>query len=158
MNIKEIALFAWLPFLAADIGGILGGYLCPFFMKYFKMSVLNSRLAGVVVGALCMIGPDCIGLAANPYTAIVLFSLGGFAHQMISALINCLGADVFEHHEVATATGFIGTAAMADEGWHNYPAQRGDAAVQRRCARARLCPVPAEVGLFQRRVSSRTTV
>jgi ACS family hexuronate transporter-like MFS transporter len=35
MNIKEIALFAWLPFLAADIGGILGGYLCPFFMKYF---------------------------------------------------------------------------------------------------------------------------
>jgi ACS family hexuronate transporter-like MFS transporter len=45
MNIKEIALFAWLPFLAADIGGILGGYLCPFFMEYFKMSVLNSRLA-----------------------------------------------------------------------------------------------------------------
>jgi hypothetical protein len=89
MNIKEIALFAWLPFLAADIGGILGGYLCPFFMKYFKMSVLNSRLAGVVVGALCMIGPGCIGLAANPYTAIALFSLGGFAHQMISALINC---------------------------------------------------------------------
>ena len=51
MNIKEIALFAWLPFLAADIGGILGGYLCPFFMENFKMSVLNSRLAGVVVGA-----------------------------------------------------------------------------------------------------------
>jgi MFS transporter, ACS family, aldohexuronate transporter len=51
MNIKEIALFAWLPSLAADIGGILGGYLPPFFMEYFKMSVLNSRLAGVVVGA-----------------------------------------------------------------------------------------------------------
>jgi len=33
MNIKEIALFAWLPFLAADIGGILGGYLCPFHGK-----------------------------------------------------------------------------------------------------------------------------
>jgi ACS family hexuronate transporter-like MFS transporter len=82
-------------------------------MKYFKMSVLNSRLAGVVVGALCMIGPGCIGLAANPYTAIALFSLGDFAHQMISALINCLGADVFEHHEVATANGFTGTAAMA---------------------------------------------
>jgi ACS family hexuronate transporter-like MFS transporter len=65
MNIKEIALFAWLPFLAADIGGILGGYLRPFFMECFKMSVLNSRLAGVVVGALCMIGPGCIGLAAN---------------------------------------------------------------------------------------------
>ena len=113
MNLKEIALFAWLPFLAADIGGILGGYLSPFFMKYFKMSVVNSRLAGVVVGAVCMIGPGCIGLAANAYTAIALFSLGGFAHQMISALINTLSADVFEHHEVATANGFTGTAAMA---------------------------------------------
>jgi hypothetical protein len=43
MNIKEIALFAWPPFLATDIGGILGGYLCPFFMKYFKMEPPKDR-------------------------------------------------------------------------------------------------------------------
>ena len=30
-------------------------------MKYFKMSVLNSRLAGVVVGAPCMINPEFAG-------------------------------------------------------------------------------------------------
>jgi ACS family hexuronate transporter-like MFS transporter len=111
MNIKEIALFAWMPFLAADLGGILGGYISPFFMKYFKMRVVNSRLAGIVVGAICMIGPGLIGLASGAYTAIALFCIGGFAHQMISALLNTISADVFDGHEVATANGLTGTAA-----------------------------------------------
>ncbi|MBV8968920.1 MAG: MFS transporter, partial [Verrucomicrobia bacterium] len=43
--------------------------------------------------------------------AIALFCIGGFAHQMISALLNTLSADVFEPHEVATANGLTGTAA-----------------------------------------------
>jgi ACS family hexuronate transporter-like MFS transporter len=30
MDLQQIALFAWLPFLAADLGGITGGYLSPF--------------------------------------------------------------------------------------------------------------------------------
>jgi MFS transporter, ACS family, hexuronate transporter len=37
--------------------------------------------------------------------------VGGFAHQMISALLNTLSADVFDAHEVATANGFSGIAA-----------------------------------------------
>lgn len=111
MNIKEIAMFAWLPFLAADLGGILGGYLSPFFMKRFKMNLVHSRLAGIVFGAICMIGPGCIGLATDAYTAIALFCVGGFAHQIISALINTLSADVFPGHEVATANGLTGMAS-----------------------------------------------
>ncbi len=43
MNIKEIAMFAWLPFLAADLGCILGGYLSPFFHKHLKVSLFTSR-------------------------------------------------------------------------------------------------------------------
>jgi ACS family hexuronate transporter-like MFS transporter len=108
MNMKEIAMFAWMPFVTADLGGILGGYISPFFMKYFQMKPINSRLAGVWLGAICMIGPGCIGLAANVYWAIALFCLGGFAHQMISALINTVSADVFENHEVGTANGLTG--------------------------------------------------
>jgi MFS transporter, ACS family, hexuronate transporter len=111
MNLKEIAIFAWLPFLAADLGGIFGGYLSPFLMNRFKMKLINSRIAGIVLGALLMIGPGSIGLAATPYVAIALFCIGGFAHQMISALLNTLSADVFDTHEVATANGFSGTAA-----------------------------------------------
>jgi ACS family hexuronate transporter-like MFS transporter len=108
MNIKEIAMFAWMPFVTADLGGVLGGYISPFFMKYLKLKPINSRLAGVWLGAICMIGPGCIGLAGSVYWAIALFCCGGFAHQMISALINTVSADVFENHEVATANGLTG--------------------------------------------------
>lgn len=108
MDIKQIAMFAWLPFLTADLGGILGGYLSPFFMKYFKFKLINSRIAGIVLGAVCMIGPGCIGLVSSPYTAIALFCLGGFAHQMISALLNTLSTDVFKPNELATANGMTG--------------------------------------------------
>ena len=108
MDIKQIAIFAWMPFLAADMGGILGGYLSPFFMKYFNFKLINSRIAGIVLGATCMIGPGLIGLASSPYTAIGLFCLGGFAHQMISALINTLSTDVFKPNELATANGLTG--------------------------------------------------
>ncbi len=94
MDLKGIALFGWLPFLAADLGGVLGGYLSPFFMNHFGMRLVNSRLAGMVLGAVCMIGPGCVGLASNAYIAIALFCIGGFAHQMISASVNCLSADV----------------------------------------------------------------
>ncbi|PMS34930.1 ACS family hexuronate transporter-like MFS transporter [Trinickia symbiotica] len=111
MDLKAIALFAWLPFLAADLGGLFGGYLSPFLMKRLRLPLVWSRVAGVILGALMMIGPACIGLVRSPYEAIALFCVGGFAHQMISALVNTLAADVFESSEVGTASGFAGMAA-----------------------------------------------
>ena len=110
MDIKQFALFAWLPFLFADLGCILSGYLSPFFAKRFKMTLVNSRIAGIGVGAVCMIGPALIGLTSSPITAIFLFSIGGFAHQMLSSLLYALVTDTFEKQDVATATGFGGMA------------------------------------------------
>lgn len=110
MNLKQIALFAWLPFLAADLGGVLGGYLSPFFMKRFGMTLIPSRVLGVSLAAVLMIAPGCVGLAPNAYFAIALLCVGGFAHQIISVLINTLSADVFAPEEVGTANGFVGQA------------------------------------------------
>lgn len=110
MDLKQIALFAWLPFLAADLGGVLGGYLSPFFMRRFAIALIPSRVFGIALAAVLMIAPGCIGLAASPYAAIALFCIGGFAHQMISVLINTLSADVFTPAEVGTANGFVGQA------------------------------------------------
>ena len=110
MDIKQFALFAWLPFLGADLGCIVGGYLSPFFNTRLRMTLVNSRIAGVGVGAVCMIGPGLIGLVSSPFAAILLFSLGGFAHQMLSSLLYALVTDTFEKQDVATATGFGGMA------------------------------------------------
>jgi ACS family hexuronate transporter-like MFS transporter len=108
MDLKQIAMFAWLPFLAADLGGMAGGYLSPLLMKYGRLPLVWSRVGGVVLGALMMIGPACVGLVASPYVAIALFCVGGFAHQMISVSVNTLSADVFDPQEVGTASGFAG--------------------------------------------------
>jgi MFS transporter, ACS family, hexuronate transporter len=110
MNLKEVALFAWMPFLAADIGCVLGGYLSPLFHKYAKVSLFNSRKLVFVVGALCMIGPACVGLVASPYAAIALLCVGGFAHQTLSGALYAITADMFGKDEVATATGMGGMA------------------------------------------------
>jgi len=111
MNLKEIALFAWMPFLAADLGCLVGGYLPALFLKYFKTNLIVSRKLVVVMGAVLMIGPGCIGLVASPYTAIALFCLGGFAHQSLSGALITLSSDVFGKKEVATANGMTGMAA-----------------------------------------------
>ncbi|WP_322027990.1 MFS transporter [Burkholderia sp. BCC1977] len=111
MDLKQIALFAWLPFLTADMGGLFGGYLSPFLIKRCHIPLIWSRVAGVALGAVMMLGPAFIGLAATPIQAIALFCVGGFAHQMISVLLNTLSADIFETHEVGTAAGLAGTIA-----------------------------------------------
>ncbi|MEF9402164.1 MULTISPECIES: MFS transporter [Ralstonia solanacearum species complex] len=112
MNLKEIAMFAWLPFLAADVGCVLGGYLAPWYQKRFSTSLITSRKMVMVTGAVCMIGPACIGLATSPYTAIALFCVGGFAHQTLSGALYTLTADVFGKHEVGTAVGLAGMSGF----------------------------------------------
>jgi ACS family hexuronate transporter-like MFS transporter len=108
MNLKEVAMFAWMPFLAADIGCVLGGYLSPFFHKHLGVTLFNSRKLVVVFGALCMIGPACIGFVESPYAAIALLCVGGFAHQTLSGALYSVTSDMFGRNEVATATGMGG--------------------------------------------------
>lgn len=108
MDLKEIAAFAWLPFLAADIGCVLGGYLSPIIHKRFKVSLFASRKWVVAIGSFCMIAPGCVGLVASPYTAIFLLCIGGFAHQTLSGALYSITSDVFGKNEVATATGLAG--------------------------------------------------
>jgi MFS transporter, ACS family, hexuronate transporter len=110
-SLQDIAMLAWLPFVAADIGSVAGGFVSPFLMKLFNMPVVNSRLAGIVLGAAFMIGPGCIGVTASTYGAVGLLCVGAFAHQVISCMTNTLSIDLFTSHEVATANGLAGTAA-----------------------------------------------
>jgi MFS transporter, ACS family, hexuronate transporter len=108
MDIKQFALFAWMPFLASDIGCVFGGYLAPFFHKRLRLTLVNSRLAAISCGALCMVGPALISFVANPIVAILCFSLGAFAHQLLSSLMYAVVADIFDRSEVGTATGVAG--------------------------------------------------
>ncbi|TCV98808.1 MFS transporter [Biostraticola tofi] len=110
-NLKEIAMFAWMPMLFADLGCIVGGYMPPFFQRVFGVNLIVSRKLVVTLGAFLMIGPGMIGLFASPYVAIGLLCIGGFAHQSLSGALITLSSDVFGRNEVATANGLTGMAA-----------------------------------------------
>ncbi len=109
-DLQHIALFAWAPFLAADLGGVASGYLSPALLRFFRFDLLKARTATVWIGAGLMIAPACVALAGNAYGAIALLCVGGFAHQTISVTINTLSADLFASRELGTANGWVGSA------------------------------------------------
>jgi ACS family hexuronate transporter-like MFS transporter len=109
-DLKQIALFAWLPFLAADAGGIIGGYLSPWLMQRFRLTLLPARELAVAIAAILMIGPGCVALAGSAYLAMALLCIGGFAHQVISVTVNTLSADLYPSDELGTANGWVGAA------------------------------------------------
>ncbi|MEP9402391.1 MFS transporter [Sphingomonas silueang] len=111
MDLKSVAAFAWLPFLAADLGSIVGGYYAPWLMRRFNVPLITSRKIVVASGSVLMIGPALIGLTVSPAVAIALFCVGGFAHQMLSGALITLSADLFRPEVVGKVTGMAGSAA-----------------------------------------------
>ncbi|HEV7892010.1 MAG TPA: MFS transporter [Pyrinomonadaceae bacterium] len=113
MDLKQIALFAWLPFLAADFGCIFGGMVSLWLQKYGRVSLINARRGAFTLGAFMMLGVGFVGFVESPYAAIALLSLAGFAHQTLSVTVITMSSDLFKKNEVATVAGMAGTFGNA---------------------------------------------
>jgi ACS family hexuronate transporter-like MFS transporter len=107
-DLKQIALFAWLPFLAADLGCLFGPAV-TLFLQRLGLSLINARRGTFTVGALMMTGMVFVGWVESPYAAIALLCLGGFAHQTLSVTVITMASDLFRRSEVATVAGMAGT-------------------------------------------------
>ena len=112
-NLKQIALFAWMPFLAADFGCLFGGFVALTLQKYTGISVVNARKCAFSLGACLMLGVGFVGIVESPYAAIALLSLAGFAHQTLSVTVITMSSDLFKKNEVATVAGMAGTFGNA---------------------------------------------
>lgn len=108
LDLKQVAWFGWMPFLAGDLGCLAGGLLSPLFMK-LGARVLTARKAAVTVPALMMLLVAFTGTVSSAGMAVALFSIGAFAHQAISSTLLTLPADLFPKRSVATANGLSGT-------------------------------------------------
>lgn len=113
MDLKQIALFAWLPFLAADFGCIFGGLVSMALQKHGGLSLINARRGAFTLGACLMLGVGFVGFVESPYSAIALLSLAGFAHQTLSVTVITMSSDLFKKNEVATVAGMAGTFGNA---------------------------------------------
>ena len=111
MDLKQIAMFAWLPFLAADLGSIASGYLTKIYARFFGCSRTNSVVASSVTGAFLMLSLALVALTKDPWVAIALISVGGFGHQIISCMLSALVVDSFDKGQMATVNGMRGSCA-----------------------------------------------
>ncbi len=111
-NLKEIALTAWLPFLAADLGCMAGGVIVAFLQKR-GVGLINARRGAFTVGACLMTCMAFVGLVESPYAAVALLCVGGFAHQTLSVTVITMSSDLFKRNEVATVAGMAGTCGNA---------------------------------------------
>ncbi|HWQ55948.1 MAG TPA: MFS transporter [Bryobacteraceae bacterium] len=109
-SLKEIALFGWIPFLAVDIGKIIGGSASDWLLAH-HWSVTWSRKTVMAAGALAMLGGVRVAGAETSVGAICWVSVATFGLGMWSAIILALHADIFPAGAMGTAIGITGTAA-----------------------------------------------
>jgi ACS family hexuronate transporter-like MFS transporter len=100
-DIKQLALFVWLPFLTADIGCLTGPTIARWLQKR-GVTLINARRWAFTVGALFMTSMVFVAKVDDPYAALALFCFVGFAHQTLSI------TDLFRKNEVATVAGIAG--------------------------------------------------
>ena len=112
MDLKQIAMFAWLPFLAADLGSVVSSYLTRLYVRWFGCTRVNSVIASSVTGAFLMLSLALVAITRDPYITIILISIGGFGHQIISCMLQRAGGGVFRQRDkMATVNGMRGSAA-----------------------------------------------
>ncbi|MBD9553414.1 MFS transporter [Pantoea sp. PNT01] len=111
MDLKQIVMFAWLPFLAADLGSVASGYLTKIYVRWFGMTRVNSIVASSVTGSLLMVSLALMTLVKDPWLAIALISVGGFGHQVISCMLSALVVERFDRRQMATVNGMRGSCA-----------------------------------------------
>ena len=112
-DLRQIALFAWLPFLAADLGCLAGGTISLALQKRYGLRLIDARRGAFTVGAVLMLGATSSGSSRARMSRSRLLSLAGFAHQTLSVTVITMASDLFRRNEVATVAGMAGTFGNA---------------------------------------------
>ncbi|MHB8218214.1 MAG: MFS transporter [Candidatus Sulfotelmatobacter sp.] len=109
-SLKRIAMFAWMPFVAADIGNFTGGLISGYCVRR-GVSVVRARTWVCAFSCLPILAGIPAARVHSVYTALALicFALWGYASWSTMGLT--LPSDLFPQDVVATVTGLSGLAA-----------------------------------------------
>jgi ACS family hexuronate transporter-like MFS transporter len=105
-DIKAVGAFAWIPYAAAGVGCLCGGWFSSRLLSR-RCSLNTSRK--VALGASAAVMPFILFVPHVPVAgAIALFSLAYFGQQSWSTLVMTLPADIFEKASVGSVAGLVG--------------------------------------------------
>jgi ACS family hexuronate transporter-like MFS transporter len=109
-TLAMIGFFAWIPFLTADAGNLLGGLASGWLIRRGR-PILWARKAVMAASALLMMAGIPAVLAPEAAVSLALISVATFAYSTWAANILTLPADLFPQQVVASVSGLSGTGA-----------------------------------------------
>ena len=105
-DVKAVGLYAWIPYAAAGVGCLLGGWFSSHLVKR-NLSLGTARKLALGLSAAVM--PAVILIPSVPASwAIAIFSLAYFGQQSWSTLVMVLPTDLFPQRVVGSVAGLVG--------------------------------------------------
>jgi MFS transporter, ACS family, aldohexuronate transporter len=109
-SLKQIGLFAWLPYVAADAGSLLGGWISGYLIGR-GWSANRARKTVIATAALLMLAGIPAALAGNAMTALVFISIVTFGFQSWINNVQTIPSDLVPAEAVASVAGLGGVGA-----------------------------------------------
>ncbi len=122
-DLASIGKYAWIPFLAAGLGNLLGGWLAAALLRW-NFPVAFSRKGSVTAFALLMVATIPAVIVSDVRLSIALVSLAMVGYTGVTANMLAMPADLFPKNVVASiwgiasmGSGFGGMAFALLTGW-----------------------------------------
>lgn len=111
-DIKQIGLFAWVPYVGAAAGSLVGGWWSGHLI-HKGWTANKARKWAIVVGGVIMFPPMILSAyASTPLAAVLLIAVVLFGFQFVINNLQTLPSDFFSGRSVGTLAGAGGTSAV----------------------------------------------
>jgi ACS family hexuronate transporter-like MFS transporter len=111
-DVKQIGMFAWVPYVGAAAGALSGGWLCGSLLER-GWSVDRARKLVIGIGLLLMLPALLLSAAAQtPLLAVLAIGVILFGFQAAITNIQTLPSDFFSGKTVGSLAGLSGTSAV----------------------------------------------
>ena len=111
-SLKQIAMFAWMPFIAADIGNFTGGFISGYCIRR-GVSVVRARTWVCAVSCLPILAGIPAARVHSSVAALALICIALWGYASWSTMGLTLPSDLLPQDVVATVTGLSGLAAAS---------------------------------------------
>lgn len=109
MSLAQVGFYAWIPFLAADLGGICGGAFSDWLVRRGAAAPRARLVVLIGVGCLAPLGAFS-GTVSSTGAALAIVSMVAFLCLCWSTNTATLAGDLFSQQEIGAVAGMMGTA------------------------------------------------